>query len=239
MAPYGHPTDIFEIYRSSVHGKALFEKKDLSAANCASCHGSHGAVPPGVKSIGDTCGKCHINEKKYFLESPHARALAAGKFSECISCHGNHGVAYATPALYQEACAKCHAPQSAEMDLGRRIERSLREADDAMEASQATVKQASIEGFFTEPETALLEELKTTVIEMEPIQHTLSLEKLTTLHDKAIKTSEAIRQKIDGKRKALRWRRLALVLIWLFIAVMVAALWTKYHQLKKQREKGK
>ncbi|MBI1977804.1 MAG: cytochrome c3 family protein, partial [Candidatus Omnitrophica bacterium] len=92
MDQYHLPSDVFQTYRASVHGRALFEKKDLSVANCASCHGSHGAVPPGVRHIGETCGKCHINEKKYFLESVHAPVMKEGKFSECISCHGNHGV---------------------------------------------------------------------------------------------------------------------------------------------------
>lgn len=52
MEPYGLPSDIFETYRASVHGRALFQKKDLSVATCTSCHGSHGAIPPGVKEVG-------------------------------------------------------------------------------------------------------------------------------------------------------------------------------------------
>src|SRR3989338_1574689 len=115
------PSDILEIYKSSVHGKALFEKKDISVANCASCHGSHGAMPPGVKDVATTCGKCHVNEKKYFLESVHAEAQKQGKFSECVSCHGNHGVQPPTPALYEEACVKCHDSGSSAFRQGRQI----------------------------------------------------------------------------------------------------------------------
>ncbi|MBI2094731.1 MAG: cytochrome c3 family protein [Candidatus Omnitrophica bacterium] len=229
------PSDILEIYKSSVHGKALFEKKDLSVANCASCHGSHGAVPPGVKDVATTCGKCHVNEKKYFLESVHARAQEEGKFSECISCHGNHGVEHPTPALYQEACIRCHASGTPAFQQGQKIAAAIRDADAKLEETGALVRQASIEGFFVEPEMAQLEELKTNVLEMAPIQHTLSIDKLEALHGKVAKISEGVRQSVGSKRESLRRRKAALALIWIFIAVMVGALWTKYNRLTKHR----
>ena len=152
MSQYHLPSDVFKNYQTSVHGKALFEKKDLSAPHCASCHGSHGAVPPGVKEIGATCGKCHINEKKYFLESVHAGPMQAGKFSECVSCHGNHGVQDATPHLYKQACVECHEAGSQAAKKGDEIFKILRESSQELKAAEAVVKQASIDGIFVEEE---------------------------------------------------------------------------------------
>ena len=236
MDSYNLPSDIFELYEKSAHGEALFEKKDISVAQCASCHGSHGAVPPGVKEIGDTCGKCHINEKKYFLESVHAQ-LGRDQFSECISCHGNHGVHHASTALYKEACLKCHEADSAEAKQGEEIERIISTAEKDKASAESLVKQASIEGIFVEPEMAFLEEVKTHVIAMLPIQHTLSLPKLLDLKKKVDESVKNIGGGIRQKRESLKIRRRALIFIWIFIVVMISALWTKYNQLKHNKDR--
>ncbi|MBI4970987.1 MAG: cytochrome c3 family protein [Candidatus Omnitrophica bacterium] len=112
MGRYHLPSDIFKQYENSAHGVALLVKNDLSSANCVSCHGSHGAMPPGVKEVSDTCGKCHINEKKFFLTSEHAKLAEGSKFSECISCHGFHGIQHPTIQLFSTACSKCHNVKS-------------------------------------------------------------------------------------------------------------------------------
>lgn len=239
MAPYHLPTDIFESYSQSVHGRALFEKKDLSVAHCARCHGSHGAVPPGVKEIGATCGKCHANEKKYFLESPHAKLTEEGKFSECISCHGFHDIEHATPALYGTACVKCHAADSPAAQAGQDISKMLTESRSALTASEQTVKQASIEGIFVEDEEGLLEEMKTEVISMEPAQHALGKKALSESHAHIMKTAGDVGESVERKRRFLKWRKVALIPIWIFVAVMMTALWLKYRQIKAHNKKEK
>ena len=232
MSQYQLPSDIFDKYKNSVHGVALFEKKDISVAQCASCHGSHGAVPPGVKDVGATCGKCHINEKKYFLESPHAPLVAQGKFSECISCHSNHDVQHPTPALYKEACLKCHEANSVAYKKGIHLGRMLDDSKAKLEETEQLVKQASIEGIFVEEEAASLEETKTDMISAAPIQHTLSEEKISELHNKILSTIDGIKEKIKVKYQSLKKRKIALIPIWLFIVIMVIALWIKYKQLE-------
>ena len=236
MDKYKLPSDILETYKKSVHGKALYEKNDLSVAQCASCHGSHGAMPPGVKEIGDTCGKCHINEKKYFLESVHAQ-LGQGKFSECISCHGNHGVQHPSPALYKEACGKCHKPESEEMKIGIALEQVIRGSDETRLSAEALVKQASVEGIFVEEEMAILEEIRTNVLAMAPLQHTLSVPKIAQLHKKVESAAGDISAKIHQKRQNLENRKRILIFLWVFIVIMISALWTKYNQLRHGKDK--
>ncbi len=238
MASYKIPPDVYRIYQGSVHGKALLEKKDLSAPHCASCHGSHGAVPPGVKEIATTCGKCHVNEKKYFLESVHAEAQKQGKFSECVSCHGNHGVQPPTPALYEEACVKCHDSGSPAFRQGLQIAEAVRKTDEQFKAAEAIVKQASIEGLFVEDETAALENVKTDVISIAPMQHTLSLKRISEIRDKVVSETQTIKQSIQQKRENLRRRKWALVPIWIFIFIMVLAFWAKYKELEQKRKNG-
>lgn len=241
MAKYKLPSDIFDKYKTSVHGQALFEKKDTSVAQCASCHGSHGAVPPGVKDVSATCGKCHINEKKYFLESVHAKVMEQGKFSECMSCHGNHDVKHPGTFLYKEACLKCHEAGSKGAQAGERISELLTQSEDKLREAETLVKQASIEGIFVEEESASLEEAKTDMIAMAPFQHTLAIEQLSERSNKLLGTVHEIEQKIYNKKQFLKWRKVALIPIWIFILIMVGALWTKYKQIKSEhdRKKGK
>ena len=236
MAPYKHPTDIFEKYKKSVHGAALFEKGDLSVANCAKCHGSHGAMPPGVKEIGNTCGKCHVNEKKYFLQGPHAQASQDGYFSECASCHDYHDIQRPDTNLYNTACLNCHSEGDEAFKRGQKIKEMIDSSHNALAAAEQTVKQAAMEGIFVDEEAASLQEVKTNVIEMAPLQHSLSAAKIAELHDNAVSLTDGIKNGIQGKRRSLKWRKIALAPLWIFIFLMVVVLQMKYNELKGRKD---
>ena len=51
MSAFGHQDNPPADWGKSVHAKALLERGDTSAPTCSTCHGSHGAVPPGVTSV--------------------------------------------------------------------------------------------------------------------------------------------------------------------------------------------
>lgn len=236
MAPYKHPVDIFEKYQKSVHGVALFEKGDLGAANCVKCHGSHGAMPPGVKEIGATCGKCHVNEKKYFLESPHAGAAEEGYFPECAACHDYHAVQKPSTALYDTACLNCHGEEDEAFQRGRKIKTMIDSSSRTLAVAEETVRQAAIEGIFVDEETAALEEARTSVLEMAPRQHALSVETIAELYGKAAALTQDIQDGVRTKRQSLRWRKIALVPLWIFIFLMVVVLQMKYNELKGKKD---
>jgi cytochrome b subunit of formate dehydrogenase len=128
--------DASQAYLQSVHGKAR-ARGFTEAANCVSCHGSiHEMVrrtepssPIHPANIAKSCAACHANaalaEKfripvvrpvEAYLQSVHARAVAAGKpGAVCSDCHGSHAVAPAkdpssriAPANIAATCGKCH-----------------------------------------------------------------------------------------------------------------------------------
>ena len=238
MAPYKKPTDIFEKYKNSVHGKALFEKKDMGVATCISCHGNHGAVPPGVKDIGEACGKCHINERTNFLESVHAK-ITGSNFSQCVACHSNHDIQPVSLDLYTKACGKCHEPKSKAFAYGQKMWRNLYAAQEDLKEARGIVKQAGIEGIFVEAETALLEDAKTKVFEMGPAQHTLSSGKVEAIYKQVQEKTREIKADIHKKRESLKLRKLALGPLWIFIVIMSIAFYRKYEQLKSADKKKK
>ncbi|HVO97895.1 MAG TPA: cytochrome c3 family protein [Bryobacteraceae bacterium] len=160
MAKYGIPTNQLENYRSSVHWAAL-KKGDLSAPNCASCHGNHGAKPPEVSSVSAVCGSCHVLFAQLYEKSVHQPIFSgASGGGGCIVCHSNHGIQQPSTAMLvgpNAVCSTCHDPgtpgakTAAQMaqwidGLGGALKHSenvLAEADKyGMEVSEAQVKLA-------------------------------------------------------------------------------------------------
>jgi len=114
-------------YEKSVHGIAMMEKKEMNAAVCTDCHGSHDlhkSTNPASKlnwqNTPNTCGKCHENVEQTYLRSVHGKAVTAGVRDApvCTDCHGEHSItavklatSRVAPANIPETCGQCHAAQ--------------------------------------------------------------------------------------------------------------------------------
>ena len=113
MAAYKIPTDQLEKYKTSVHWKAMTVKGDLSAPACNSCHGNHGATPPGVTWVGNVCGQCHSLTADLFKKSVHAKAFAEMGSPGCATCHQNHAIKEPSDEMLglgdKAVCSTCHA----------------------------------------------------------------------------------------------------------------------------------
>jgi predicted CXXCH cytochrome family protein len=113
MAGRGIPTDQVEKYTASVHGKLLFEKGDVSAPVCNTCHGNHGAAPPGLSSVRNVCGNCHTVMAENFDQSGHERLFADQDLPGCATCHNHHDIQPVSDEMLvsrtETVCRKCHA----------------------------------------------------------------------------------------------------------------------------------
>ena len=116
----------------------MAERGDLSAPTCATCHGNHGAAPPGVASVENVCGNCHVVFERLFDGSPHKEAFATMGLASCIVCHGNHDITAPTPAMLGVSegavCATCHS----EGDTGYKTAAAMREKLDGLRAALAS-----------------------------------------------------------------------------------------------------
>ena len=109
MAEYRLPADVVDKYKTSYHAHLLLEKGDLSAPTCVTCHGNHGATPPGTKEVGEVCGKCHVRQPSC---SPRVRT----RKPRLPVCSTSASPATATTASRKrrsnctaKACVQCHA----------------------------------------------------------------------------------------------------------------------------------
>lgn len=113
MKSYKIPSDQYDKYKLSVHAKALYERQDISAPTCNDCHGNHGAAPPGVTSVANVCGQCHVRQSSLFQASPHKAVFDAMQVGECIQCHSNHGILPPGDEMLGvgqgSVCTNCHA----------------------------------------------------------------------------------------------------------------------------------
>ncbi len=101
MEPYGIPTDQHAEYLKSEHAAALLVRGDTGAPACNDCHGNHGAAPPGVASVANVCGQCHVRETQLFRASLKKDLFDAMDVTECSVCHGNHAIVYPTSELFR------------------------------------------------------------------------------------------------------------------------------------------
>ncbi len=174
MKPYGIKTTQFSEYGKSVHHEAMTERGDLSAPTCTTCHGNHGAAPPGVASVKNVCSTCHVFQSQLFEESPHKAVFESAGLPGCATCHSNHNIEHPSDVMLSAGagsiCATCHTDgdpgqkAAAEIhsqlgDLQGNIARSKeildRAAQSGMEVGQAQMDLIQAEDSLTKARVAV------------------------------------------------------------------------------------
>jgi hypothetical protein len=150
MQGYGIPADQFAKYNTSVHHDALAVRGDLSAPTCTTCHGNHGAAPPGVDSVQNVCSKCHVFQDQMYEKSTHKAAFQSAGLPGCVVCHGNHGISHPTDAKLgsgpQAVCMNCHTPGDVCDQARAAMLRDLARLDDANNAADKLLNLAESSG---------------------------------------------------------------------------------------------
>ena len=150
MKPYGIRTDQFALYQQSVHHEAMVVRGDLSAPTCTTCHGNHGATPPGVASVTNVCSNCHVFQAQLFDTSPHKAVFAAAGFPGCVTCHSNHGIKHPTDEMIglgnKAVCTRCHMPEDAGGKQAVAMHQQLTGLASAIAASDELLNHAERQG---------------------------------------------------------------------------------------------
>lgn len=150
MKGHSIPTDQFAKYSASVHHDALAVRGDLSAPTCSTCHGNHGAAPPGVDTVQNVCSKCHVFQDQMFERSTHKVAFQSAGLPGCVVCHSNHGITHPTDeklgAGPQAVCIQCHtAGDICDQQRAAMLE-GLVQLDDAVKAADKVLGVAESSG---------------------------------------------------------------------------------------------
>ncbi|HEV2488809.1 MAG TPA: hypothetical protein VGT03_03300 [Candidatus Acidoferrales bacterium] len=150
MKGYKTLTDEFALYNTSVHHAALVDRGDLSAPTCTTCHGSHGAAPPGVASVENVCSTCHVFQAQLFDSGPHKNAFEAMSLPSCITCHSNHGIQHPSDSMIGtgegSVCVKCHSAGEPGFEAAGKMHEELVKLDAAIGRSDTILNRAELSG---------------------------------------------------------------------------------------------
>jgi len=240
MKPYKIPTDQYEKYTKSIHGVALLQKHDQGAPACNSCHGNHGAMPPGVESVSKVCGTCHALNADLFSKSPHKKAFDERELPECEFCHANHEILPANDTLLgispDAVCSRCHTDH--ENVKGYRSAGRMRQMLDSLEASERfaihLVENAEQKGMEISEAKFKLREVRQARLQARTVIHAFNEEQFqTTIHQGSI-VSLAIVQEAKNAVDEYYFRRIGLFIATLIITLVALLLYLYVRRMEKK-----
>ncbi len=215
MDPYGIPVTQQADFEQGIHGRILAGKvpgkNPTLAPNCATCHGVHGATPPGVSEVEHVCAQCHTAVDSYFRQSAHHESIRAGGEPRCTTCHGNHSNRRPTLAVFtgtaQGECGHCHEPGSAALEFASNARQLLGSVEEGVAEVREALSRAEAEGRYTGPLQAAYDGARNKLVEAGPVLHAFAVDQLLPVIHEADDRLRMAREEIRNFREERRQRR--------------------------------
>jgi predicted CXXCH cytochrome family protein len=227
-----------------VHGIALLQKHDAGAPACNSCHGNHGAAPPGAESVSNVCGTCHALNAELFSSSPHKNAFDQRNLPECETCHGNHEIIAATDKLLGVApeaiCSRCHS--EAQNIKGYQAAKKMRGLIDSLEVEekmdQRSVYDAEQKGMEISEAKYSLRDVRQARLQSRTTVHAFNEEKFAEVINQGLKTAALIEVESQSAINEYYFRRIGLAISTLIITIVALSLYLFVRRLEKKQKDG-
>ncbi|MDQ3819487.1 MAG: cytochrome c3 family protein [Acidobacteriota bacterium] len=240
MKGYNIPTDQFNKYKTSVHAKALYEKQDLSAPTCNDCHGNHGAAPPGLASVANVCGQCHVRQAELFQTSPHKAKFDEMQLGECIRCHNNHDIMKPSDEMIgtgqKSVCTSCHKEGDKGFVAAGRIRSRLDELSNGINSSDEILDRAERKGMEVSRPKFEMREAVDALTHARVLIHTSSPEEV----DKVIGPGLEVSKKgyVAGVMALdeMNFRRKGLVVSLVFILFLATLVYLKVREIERRQQ---
>ena len=241
MKDFKIPNDQYDKYKTSVHARALYDKQDLSAPTCNDCHGNHGAAPPGLASVANVCGQCHVRQAGLFQSSPHKTVFGLMQVGECVQCHSNHGIQPPNDELLgvgeKSACTQCHS----EGDNGHAGAKRMRERIDEISASISRANEildrAERAGMEVSKPRFDLNDAKDALTQSRVLIHTFSPAEIDKVIDTGVDVSNKSYAAGGAALNELRFRRKGLAGSLFFILILAVLIYLKIRELEGRQER--
>lgn len=239
MKPYSIPADQLQKYRSSVHAEALL-KGDISAPTCNSCHGNHGAAPPGVTSVANVCGTCHSRQAELFQKSPHGAAFDALGIGQCLACHNNHDVRHPTDELLgigpSAVCIKCHDKGDDGFEAAKVMREYVNELTVHAEQARTLLDRAGRAGMEVSRAKFDLTGAQDKLIDARVVVHSFSPDEVGRVTKAGLDI--ATKAEVSGAQalQDLQFRRKGLAASLIFILAAILSIHLKLRQLERKTE---
>lgn len=238
MAPYKIKTNQKEEYQHSVHFEALMKKEDLSAPTCNSCHGNHGAAPPGVGSVTNVCGQCHSVFADLFNKSPHKAAFDQMGLPGCVYCHGNHGIMHPEDALLgvddKTLCAQCHKSGDPGFQQAQAMRQAIDQLKGSIASSEAVLAEAEHKGMEVSQPVYDLIEARQDLTKARTQVHAFDAASLQDLTKAGLKITQHAADKGHQALAEYQFRRKGLAISLLVILVVIVGLYFKIKAIDRK-----
>ena len=235
MTPFGRTNAPPADWGASVHAAALLKRGDTSAPTCASCHGSHGATPPGLTSVANVCAQCHVREAELFRSSAKKDIFDAIGQAECLVCHNNHRIEPPSDHWIGvekgAVCEQCHESGGDSAMTIAAIRTALDGLAADMAAADAALGIVERAGMPVDEGRLALRTAREHQVQARVLVHTFAPQ---PLGDTAAKGAAAAQQALAAGRAAareLQVRRTGLGVATLLIIGFLITLWLKIRRL--------
>jgi predicted CXXCH cytochrome family protein len=235
MAAFGRKPTPFADWSASVHAAALLERGDTSAPTCSTCHGSHGATPPGVETVANVCSQCHAREAELFRASPKKPIFDAMGEAECLVCHRNHRIEHPSDSwvgLQEGAvCARCHDETTGGAKTIIAVRQGLDLLSTRIAAAQDVLGRAERAGMLVDEGRGPLREALDHRIHSRVLVHAFALTSFDDVAGRGLAAAEHAQQVGNSALAELQIRRQGLWVATFLILGFLATLWWKIRQL--------
>jgi hypothetical protein len=233
------PTPVAE-WSASVHAAALLQRGDSSAPTCSTCHGSHGAVPPGVASVANVCAQCHVREAELFKASPKQAIFEAMGQAECLACHSNHRIEQPTDGLIGlnegSTCGVCHDETMNGAATIASFRQNLDRLATLIDGADQTLRRAERAGVLVDDGRVALREAHEHQIHARVMIHRFADAPFAEVAAQGIAASGRAQEGGDRGLQELQYRRRGLAVALFFLVGFLLTLWVRIRTLPPEAE---
>jgi hypothetical protein len=237
MKEYKIPTDQVAHYQKSVHAQMLAQG-DTSAPTCTTCHGNHGATPPGVSSVANVCGTCHVFFAQLFDKSPHQAAFARLGLPGCVQCHSNHEIVRPSDDWVgvgqKSVCVTCHGEGDKGYSTAQAMAGDLAKLNTFLARADQTLTTAERSGMEVSSAKLQLADAQEALVKARVNVHTFNDGEVRKLTDQGV---EIARKSYEAGVATLRerdFRRKGLAVALITIVLGISGLYLKIRQIESR-----
>ncbi len=239
MAAFNREPTPFKDWSASVHAAALLKRGDASAPTCSTCHGSHGATPPGVTQVANVCAQCHIREAELFRASPKKPIFDQIGEAECLACHSNHRIEHPTDAWVglkdPAVCAKCHDETTNGAPTITAVHQGLIEMTSAIDGADTVLVRAERAGMLVDDGRAALREARDHQIHSQVLVHAFATKPFADMAGQGLAAARQSQRVGEGALHELKVRRRGLLVATVVILGFLITLWVKMRRVARLR----
>jgi len=237
MKGYNIPTDQVAKYSKSVHAQILAEG-DTSAPTCSTCHGNHGATPPGLSSVANVCGTCHVFFEQLFVKSPHQAAFTKMGLPGCVQCHSNHEIVKPSDDWVgtgsNSVCMNCHAAGDKGFAASQKIAGDLAKLKTFLGRAEEILTTAEHSGMEVSTPKVDLASAHEALVKARVNVHTFNDVEVRKQTDQGVEISQKAYQAGVAALQERDVRRKGLGVSLIFIVLAISGLYLKIRQMESK-----